>query len=177
MFDRNGIWPCAHESVLADRQELNAEQKQKDVYEAHRHRVFSVSYYMTANEMEAEEILTDTFVQAFSQAAEPDGHAVDRALLCELAQRYPILTDTPTATASEDGLIRKQVRRTELEEAVATLPPRERLVFLLRDVEGYTPSRIAGLLRCDETEIGKVLISARIRMRNELAAGARAVRP
>lgn len=170
MFDRNGIWPCAHESVLADRQELNAEQKQRDVYEAHRHRVFSVSYYMTANEIEAEKILTDTFVQAFSEAAEPDGPAVDRALLCELAQRYPILADTPAATVSGDELGKKQVRRTDLEEAVATLPPRERLVFLLRDVEGYAPARIAGLLRCEEAEIGRALISARIRMRNALAA-------
>jgi DNA-directed RNA polymerase specialized sigma24 family protein len=166
LFDRNGIWPCAHESVLADRQELNAEQKQRDVYEAHRHRVFSVSYYMTANEMEAEEILTDTFVQAFSQASEPDGHAVDRALLCELAQRYPILADTPAATASGDELGKRQVRRTDLE----TLPPREKLVFLLRDVEGYAASRVAGLLRCEEVEIGRTLISARIRMRNALAA-------
>jgi RNA polymerase sigma-70 factor (ECF subfamily) len=172
LFDRNGSWPCAHETVLAARQELNAEQKQRDVYEAHRHRVFSVSYYMTANEIEAEAILTDTFVQAFSEAAEPDAQAVDRALLCELAQRYPILADTPAATVSGDELGRKQVRRTDLEEAVATLPPRERLVFLLRDVEGYPAARIAALLRCEETEIGKTLISARIRMRNALAARA-----
>jgi DNA-directed RNA polymerase specialized sigma24 family protein len=45
-------------------------------------------------------------------------------------------------------------------------------VFLLRDVEGYAPSRIAGLLRCQEAEIGRVLISARIRMRNALAVRA-----
>jgi RNA polymerase sigma-70 factor (ECF subfamily) len=170
LFDRNGIWPCAHGTVLADRQELNAEQQQKDVYETHRHRVFSVSYYMTANEVEAEQILTDTFVQVFSESGAPDGHAVDRALLCELAQRYPVLAETPAAVASGDQMGRKQVRRTDLEEAVATLPPRERLVFLLRDVEGYAPARIAGLLRCDETEIGRTLISARIRMRNALAS-------
>jgi DNA-directed RNA polymerase specialized sigma24 family protein len=109
-------------------------------------------------------------VQAFSQASEPDGHAVDRALLCELAQRYPILADTPAATASGDELGKRQVRRTDLEEAVATLPPREKLVFLLRDVEGYAASRVAGLLRCEEVEIGRTLISARIRMRNALAA-------
>jgi DNA-directed RNA polymerase specialized sigma24 family protein len=170
LFDRNGNWPCSHETVLSERQELNAEQKQRDVYETHRHRVFSVSYYMTANEVEAEEILTDTFVQAFTHAPEPDAHAVDNALLCELAQRYPILTETPPAQAGGDVLGSRQVRRTDLEEAVATLPARERLVFLLRDVEGYSAERIAGLLRCEQAEVGKVLVSARIRMRNALAA-------
>ena len=33
------------------------EERQRDIYDSHRHRVFSISYYMTGSELEAEEIL------------------------------------------------------------------------------------------------------------------------
>ncbi len=154
--------------VAVEAQELTAEQKQKDVFEAHRHRVFSVSYYMTANEMEAEQILTGTFVEAFTHAVAPDAGGVDRALLGELERRFS-LASAPAARVEDGGnLPRGQVRRTDLEEGVRTLPPRERLVFLLRDVEGYDAARIGTLLGIDEAEVCRTLISARIRMRNAL---------
>jgi hypothetical protein len=41
------------------------EERQRDIYESHRHRVFSVSYYMTGSELEAEEILRGSFIRAF----------------------------------------------------------------------------------------------------------------
>ncbi len=154
--------------IASESQELTADQKQRDVYETHRHRVFSVSYYMTANELEAEAILTGTFVQAFAEAPQPDAHGVDQALLGELERRFS-LSPVPSARADRGvELQRGQVRRTELEEALATLPSRERLIFLLHDVEGYPPARIAGLLRSPEQEVQQSLISARIRMRNTL---------
>ncbi len=165
-FDRrlcetNGI-------VASESQELTAEQKQRDIYEAHRHRVFSVSYYMTASEVEAEDILTETFIDAFAATPEPNGNGVDEALLQGLERRFslgPVAKAQPTAGAT---LLRGQTRRTDLEEAVATLPPRERLVFLLRDVEGYGAEKTGRLLRIEVIEVQRTLISARIRMRNAL---------
>ncbi len=154
--------------IASEAQQLSAEQQQRDVFEAHRHRIFSVSYYMTANEVEAETILTSTFKKAFAAAPRPSGQAVDQALLEELERRFSL---APSETAKPDAdayLLRGNVRRTDLEEAVATLPPRERLLFLLRDVEGYAADRIAGLLGCEETEVHRGLLSARIRMRNAL---------
>ncbi len=146
---------------------MSAEQQQRDIFEAHRHRVFSVSYYMTANEAEAETMLAGAFVQAFARTPAPDGADVDRALLRELEERFSLAPAEP-ATPEEGVFSRAQVRRTDLEEAVATLPARERLVFLLRDVEGYAPAKIAGLLGASDAEICRDLISARIRMRNSL---------
>ncbi len=163
-FDRR---QCVFYGTAAvEAQELTAEQKRRDVFEAHRHRVFSISYYMTANEVEAEEILTGAFVRAFSQTPAPDAAGVDRALLDELGRRFSLAPEPPAYADGSGGLGRTQVRRTDMEEAVATLPPRERLVFLLKDVEGYAPARIAGLLGCEEPDVLKTLFSARIRMRN-----------
>ena len=65
-------------------------QQQRDIYESHRHRTFSLAFYMTGNEMEAEEILATTFIRAFQQNEQPDGFAVDSALVNELSQRFPL---------------------------------------------------------------------------------------
>jgi RNA polymerase sigma-70 factor (ECF subfamily) len=73
------------------------------------------------------------------------------------------------AFASEiEGLGNRNVRRTDLEEALWQLPGRERLCFLLRDVEGYNAARIAELLHTSENEVQRTVFSARLRMRSLL---------
>jgi RNA polymerase sigma factor (sigma-70 family) len=56
-----------------------------------------------------------------------------------------------------------------MEEALRELPANERMVFLLRDVEGYDADRVAGLLEVSRQQIERTLFSARIRMRTALA--------
>ncbi len=168
MFDFERQLRGEHGITARESRELSLEQQQRDVFETHRHRVFSVGYYMTANENEAEGILTDTFLHAFRTTPVPNAEGVDRALLHELEQRFSLAPEKP-AVPDAQGMDRGQVRKTDMEEALGDLPSRERLVFLLRDVEGYPADRIAGLLRTDEAEVNRTLISARIRMRNGLA--------
>src|SRR5580704_2626732 len=96
------------------------EQRQRDVYETHKHRTFSVAFYMTGNEMEAEEVLENTFVRAFDAAPEPDGCGIDVAMVDELRERLPIHTAAPAAAPSPNesahsGLQGRNVKRTELE--------------------------------------------------------------
>ncbi len=172
MFDFDGQFSPAptHRIVAIESRKLSAEERQRDVFESHRHRVFSVGYYMTANEVEAEHILTDTFITAFARQVEPDGSGVDRALLGELERRFSL---EPSETAVLDpalNLVKTSGRRTDMEEALRELPPAERLVFLLKDVEGYPAARIAALLERPEREVQRTIMSARIRMRNSLAA-------
>ena len=118
--------------VASESSKLTQEQQQRDVFESHRHRVFSVGYYMTANEVEAESILSETFVHAFTRHRNPDGSSVDRALVGVLGERF-VLEPQPAALPDpEVALERTSSRRTDLEEALNHLPPLERLVFLLR---------------------------------------------
>ena len=141
--------------------------QQRDVFESHRHHVFSVAYYMTGDEREAEAILGSTFIQAFKQSAKPTVDTLDQALMGELHSRLS-LAPVPVMHANGASLGGRNVRRTDLEEALWQLPARERLCFLLRDVEGYTSSRIAGLLESSDTEVQRTILSARIRVRSLL---------
>jgi RNA polymerase sigma-70 factor (ECF subfamily) len=167
LFDIN-----KHSARMAARQRApqSLEERQRDVYESHRHRVFSLSYYMSGSELEAEDLLRDTFITAFQQAEEPDQAVVDTALVDQLTD-HMLLEETefvpvPTATQVSG---RSNVLRADLEEAIRCLPAQERLVFLLMDVEGYPASRIAGLLQMTEPLVLRTAIIARMRLRHELA--------
>jgi RNA polymerase sigma-70 factor (ECF subfamily) len=161
-------------TTLTRQQGQRAEDRRRDIYDSHRHRTFALAYYMTGNEIEAEKILTDTFISAFSAVAEPSGQDVDAALVSELKQRLPLVHEAPvTAEQKVPGkteLSERNIRRTDLEEAINLLPPQERLLFLLRDVEGYTPAVIGQLLQIPEAQVNRSLMSARIRLRRELAS-------
>ena len=57
----------------------NTQAEQRDVFESHRHHVFSVAYYMTGDEREAESILQSTFIDAFERETVPTIAALDKA--------------------------------------------------------------------------------------------------
>jgi RNA polymerase sigma-70 factor, ECF subfamily len=161
--------PEAH-PVATQAAKQSCEEQQRDVYDSHRHRTFSLAFYMTGNEIEAEQILVATFVRAFQQNERPDAFAIDSALLSELGLRFPLRQEEPPAhLAPGSGLHRRNVRRPDLEVAVRNLPPNERLLFLLHDVEGYSPAMISRLLDLPEARIQRACFSARIRLYQGLA--------
>ena len=140
---------------------------QRDIFESHRHHIFSVAYYMTGDEREAETILQHTFIDAFERESAPSIATVDEALMVQIRRRFS-LDPVPAVEAHVEGLGNRNVRRTDLEEAVWQMPESERLCFLLRDVEGYDAARIAGLLQISERDVQRTVFSARLRMRSLL---------
>lgn len=161
--------------VASRRAKQSVESRQRDIFDSHRHRTFALAYYMTGNEIEAEAILTASFVRAFEAKKEPEAQEVDAALLLELREREHLQQDAPAlvvAASSEPDntdLSGRNVKRTDLEEAIRELPATERLLFLLRDVEGYTPAVIAKLMGMQEAEVNRNLMKARIHLRRILA--------
>jgi RNA polymerase sigma-70 factor, ECF subfamily len=156
--------------VASETAKQSVEQRQRDIFESHRHRTFSLAFYMTGNELEAEEILAMTFVRAFQRDDRPDAFGVDSALITELSGRFCLNQEQPMPRSSGDeSLGDRNVRRTDLEVAVQNLPANERLLFLLRDVEGYAPEAIAKLLELPTAQVHRALLSARIRLRQILA--------
>lgn len=143
---------------------------QRDVFESHRHHIFSVAYYMTGDEREAEAILGATFIESFQRYTRPSTFDLDRALLAELGRRVSLDPVPAMSAGGGVGLGGANVRRTDLEEAVWQLPALERYCFLMHDVEGSSAMRIAGLLQMPEDTVRRTLISARIRIRSLLAA-------
>ncbi len=139
-------------------------------YEACRYRLFALAYWLTRNEAKAEEITSRTFHRGIVASRGLDDELLDKILVSELRDLAPIgalSLETPLAAAPAG--IRGNVKKSDLEEAVMQLPPTERLIFLLHDVERYQHDRIARTLSITEPESQLGLHAARLRIRELLA--------
>jgi len=142
----------------------------RKTYEQNQHRVYSLAFLMTDNELVAEELMTQTFCRAFARNATPSANEIDRALVAELRGIMTLGTLTLNCAPVERVLsVRRNTLRVELERAVVQLPGTEKLIFLMHDVEGYEPARIAPLLGLSKEESQLGLHQARLRLRELLA--------
>lgn len=146
-----------------------AEQERADyseIYNNHCHRIYSLAFYLTDNELAAEQVATNTFLRAFSTSASPRIEHIDNAFLAEAREftNIGVLTLNKTASA-EPTNIRGNIKRVYLERAVVQLPATEKLAFLLHDVESYEHARIGRLLGITEDESMLAVHQARMRIR------------
>jgi RNA polymerase sigma-70 factor (ECF subfamily) len=145
------------------------EEYQK-VYESNRNRVYSFAFWMTDNEMAAEEVSASTFRRVFAHTDTPTEELIDRMLLTEVRELTPVGTlSLNCAVSTEVESIRHNVKRVHLERAVVQLPSTERFIFVMHDGEGYSHERIARTLGIAEKESQNGLHQARLRIRELVA--------
>lgn len=136
------------------------------IYDEHCHRIYSLSFWMTGNELVAEDLAKNTFLRLFAAGRVPQAHQVDEAFLAEARESFAIgiLTLNSTASLSTQGM-RSNIKRVVLEQAVVHLPATEKLIFLLHDVDAYSHEKIARLLGITQDESCYGLHQARLRIR------------
>ena len=136
------------------------------IYNENCHRIYSLAFWMTDNELTAEQLAANVFLRAFAFNANPKTEQIDQAFLAEVRELTPVGTLTLNCSVStETKNVRGNTKRVHLERAVVQLPATEKLIFLLHDVEGYDHQRIARLLGMEERESQFGLHQARIRVR------------
>jgi len=141
-----------------------------EIYNEHCHRIYSLAFYLTDNELTAEQLATNTFLRAFALSAAPSADQVDQALLAEVRDLMPVgLLTLPNSTSLHAANIRGNIKRIHLERAVVQLPATEKLVFLMHDVDGYEHARIGRLLGITEEESTLGLHAARVHVRQLVA--------
>lgn len=140
------------------------------IYSEHCHRIYSLAFWMTDNELTAEQLSSNVFLRAFAASANPGAEQLDQAFLAEIREITPVGSLSLSCTASaESKTIYGNVKRVHLERALVQLPATEKLIFLFHDVEGYDHARIASLLGLDEWESQFGLHQARVQIRELVA--------
>lgn len=138
----------------------------KAIYEQHQNRIYNLAFYLTDNEMLAEQLTARVFTQTFAENSTPSAEVLDKALVTELRTTTDIGTITLNEPVCEQTVnARKNVKRAVLERAVMEVPETERLIFLMHDVEGYDHSRIARTLGISTDESVRGLHQARLAVR------------
>jgi RNA polymerase sigma-70 factor, ECF subfamily len=141
-----------------------------EIYNEHCDRIYSLAFYVTDNELTAEQLATNTFLRAFSSATTPCTEHIDQAFLAEVRELTPVGVLTLNSSASSElKSIRGNIKRVHLERAVVQLPITEKLVFLMHDVDGYQHSKIGRLLGISEEESRLALHQARVQIRQTVA--------
>ncbi len=139
----------------------------QQIFDENRHRIYALAFWMTDNELAADELMQSVFCRAFAFSSEPTAEMIDRALVAELRQEYLLgplsLAEPPCQQVLN---VRRNTLRVHLERAVVQLPRTERMIFLMHDVEGYDHARIARTLGLTLGECQSGLHQARIRIRN-----------
>ena len=145
-------------------------ESRHETYERNRHRIYSLAFWMTDNELAAEELMTRAFCRVFENSNEPTSEEIDSAFIVELRPYVELGSLTLNCSPCEQVLsVRRNTLRVDLERAVVQLPDTEKLMFLMHDVEGYDHTRVARLLGVSEHESRLGVHQARLRLRELLA--------
>lgn len=149
-------------------------------------------YRMLANYEDAQDLTQETFLRAWHKRESFQGHAAPRTWLYRIAtnacldfldrrkDRAPVPAELPGARYLQpfpDGMLPEDpqeavVARETIElafiVAVQHLPPRQRAVFILRDVLGWPASTAADALGLTVASVTSALQRARVTVRGQL---------
>ena len=148
------------------------------VYTAFKSSILNLTYRISGDSFMAEDLLQDIFIKIFiniKRLRSPEAFiswlyriAVNTCMSFarkKVKRNENSIDRIEDTVHSEDGdpLIRQQ-----LEQAVKTLPPKQKIVFQLHDVEGFTHSEIAEIMKSSEGTAKSQLFKARVKIRDFL---------
>ena len=158
------------------------------LYHLHKRRVYSLCLRMTANTAAAEDLTQEAFLQLFRKIGTFRGEsafstwlhrmAVNVVLMQLRKKGLPVVSLEETMESeeeaprkepgAEDASLAGSIDRLRLEDAIGSLPPGYRMIFLLHDVEGYEHNEIAGMVGCSIGNSKSQLHKARMKLRDLL---------
>jgi RNA polymerase sigma-70 factor, ECF subfamily len=163
------------------------------LYQLHSGRVFALCLRMLKNLAEAEDSTQEVFLNVFRKIQSFRGEAAFstwlhrvaiNTVLMRLRRSMPAKTSLHelTENGEETGVPRRElggpdlhlegyVDREALEKAIAQLPPRCKLMFVLYDIQGYAHNEIAEIAGCSVGNAKSQLHKARTRLREFLRQG------
>ncbi|MEI6655479.1 MAG: sigma-70 family RNA polymerase sigma factor [Verrucomicrobiota bacterium] len=195
MTDRTAPDPSDDELVLrAKAGELSAFE---NLVQRHEKRVYSLALRLLRQEQDAEDVTQQTFLSALEHLAGFRGEAGFATWLLRIATHAALKTlrkqgglqrvSLEAATENTENeqaiphpeyiadwrqspaqLVERNETRRLLDEALASLDEKHRLVFLLRDVEGLSVRETAEALGLGEANVKVRLLRARLQLRELL---------
>ena len=155
-------------------------------------KVYFLAYQTLGNHLDADEVVQETFVRIYRKRKEFEHVTNFTSFVIRVASNYAIdllrkrkgqatATEDLTALPAQVQLdLSRRVRTPgelwtdkhvmmEIQRALDTLPPRQKLTAVLHDVEGYSKAEIAEMLDCPEATVRSNLHIARTKLKRILA--------
>lgn len=153
-----------------------------ELYDRFGDRIYATAYRLTRYAADAEDILQDVFANLPENLERYDGEASLETWLKQVTVRAALMVERtrerrrevrlPALPSADDLLGRAPPPTLDavvLQRAIERLPERYRLVFILKEVEGYSHAEVADFLGITVTASQSRLSRARKRIRRRLA--------
>ncbi len=163
--------------------------------ERHANGVYRLALRLLRDDAEAEDVVQETFLNAFKAINSFDGRSklstwlyriAYNAALMRLRRSRPLTVSVDDPELSDDGFetprqlfdwcclpeqdFETDEARAQLEEAIQELPEKLRAVFVLRELEGLSTEETAQALGVSAEAVKTRLHRARLRLRERLSA-------
>jgi RNA polymerase sigma-70 factor, ECF subfamily len=189
--------PAAADAWLVQRAQAGELEAFELLTTRYMHRVYALARRMLRHDQDAEDVTQQTFLSALEGLKDFRGDASFATWLLRIAAHASLkvirkrngLETVSLEQATEPGedfdtvphpeyiadwrqspeqLVERQETRRLLEDALAQLDQKHRLVFLLRDVEGFSIKETADALGLSEANVKVRLLRARLQLRELL---------
>ena len=171
------------DAELIDRLKVGDHRAERDFYERHVDRIYRLILRMSGRPELAQEWTQDTFLRAFSRIEQFRGDSALSSWLHTIAvsitlnglrthkrrEAFAAPLDDATTVAGWPGESDPDLK-VRLRAAIAALPDGTRRVFVMHDVEGFTPEEIGEALGVAVGTSKSQLFRAREKLRVALAA-------
>ena len=185
---RQRAWPTASlgdglqivtEHDLVERCRAGNREAQRELYDRTSEQIYRLLLKMTASPDDAFDLTQETYLKAYTRIGQFDGRstvatwlyriAVNEALqfLRRVSQTRAKLQEIVPKNGIEPDIEQSAVRF-DMNDAIATLPPSDRAMLLLRYQEGLDYRAIAGVVGCAAGTVASRLNRARRRLREIL---------
>lgn len=182
-------------SILEGLKSSQPQRAMAVLFERYADRLYHLALGLLADENAAEDVVQDTFLSAFRNRQQFEGRSSAGTWLYRIAYNLSLdrlrkkqALPLPEEDGFDEGeaavplprefvewrwlpeeLIQNQERRVVLEEAIQSLSPALRAVFLLRDVEELSTEETASVLSISPAAVKVRLHRARLELREKLA--------
>jgi len=150
----------------------------EEIYSDYKSSLFNLTYRYTRNLFSAEDLLQDIFIKIFTRISKlrsPEAFnvwvyrtainaCISSTRKSGRGKHIPLNEiDKPDKAEADNIHI-----RLDMEKAVSILPPKQKAVFLLHDVQGFTHGEIAQVMKWSEGTSKSQLFRARMKIRGHL---------
>jgi len=148
------------------------------VYIGYKSPLLNLAYRFTGDSSLAEDLLQDIFIKTFTNIKKLKSTGAFNSWIYRIAvntcmsfvrkkgkTKEVSLNEIEDVAHSEDD--ENQVKQ-QLEQAIKILPPKQKIVFQLHDVQGFTHAEIAKIMKSSEGTAKSQLFKARMKIRNFL---------
>jgi RNA polymerase sigma factor (sigma-70 family) len=180
------VAPAPSDAALVARLRSRDRTAWEDVYRLYADRLYKFAYHLTGNPHDAADLVQETFVRALPRVDSLDPAQLDLGAYLFATERNLFLKSVERARRQQPveevpepsgpGPIEDDPQRSTLlgdqqervRRANAALPPRQRLVLALRELEDRSYAEIGELVGLNENAVAQLISRARQRLREEL---------